>query len=116
MGTLPKGKKAKQFNEEEFQEVLDKKDINRDMNFFEVFQKLFNKKVEEFVQDEIKLRADADKNKKAMFEFTKRKIVEMEKRILLDHKNEKAIKGVRVTKLDNEAAVKTDADLQKELL
>jgi hypothetical protein len=51
-----------------------------------------------------------------MFEFTKRKMAQLEAKILEDFNQKKAIMGFSVAKLDNEAAVRCEGDLQRELL
>lgn len=87
-----------------------------DHNFFEIFEKLFKKKVEELFKLNME-KYDKQMAKPAdMFEFTKRKIQEIEDKIYQQFSNEKKIKGLPVTKLNNQAAVKSIADVQKELL
>jgi hypothetical protein len=51
-----------------------------------------------------------------MFDFTKKKIEEIEKKIVEDFRNAKKTLVIPVTKLNNQAAIKSKADVQKELL
>ena len=69
-------------------------------NFFEVFDKLFKKKVKEFVKQEtLKLEMDESNPDSQLIEFTKRRMKEIEEKILAKYKIEDAVDGVSVTKL-----------------
>jgi len=51
-----------------------------------------------------------------MFEFTKKRMAQLEHDILVKYRFEKGMKGLSVTKLDNEASVRNEAELQSEML
>lgn len=51
-----------------------------------------------------------------MFEFSRRKVKEIEARVNTAFKNAEKFRAMRATKLDNEAAVTNEAGVQRELL
>ena len=53
---------------------------------------------------------------KDMFEFSRRRVKEIESKVNTAFKNAEKFRAMRATKLDNEAAVTNEAGLQRELL
>ena len=73
-------------------------------HFMDVFDKIFKEKYNQYIKKEMKAREKGDQQ---MFNFAKKKILEIEKWVEFCYLNEKQIDQQRMTKLDNEGAAQT---------
>ncbi len=103
---------------QQLKDEMNKNDFaDQPSHFLDVFDQIFKAKMKKYLEKEKRLffqsEEESDQN---LFNFAKNRIKEIENWVKLCYEAEKQIEQARVTKLNNEAAGKNMASIQKELL
>ena len=93
-----------------------KNNIDSNEDYFDVFEDLFSKKLKECIQKEENRVLNKDQLERQMFEFSKRRLAEIEALVVGLYQEEKKIQQHRVTKMDNEAFSGNQAEMQREMM
>ena len=86
-------------------------------SFMDVFDRIFKEKMEDYLAKELRsYHMTPHQRELEMFNFARLRIKEIEEWVRMCFQAEQQIEQQRVTKLENEAAARSNAEVQKELL